>query len=245
VLLAHISDLHIGHDPEDRALDRARRVVDRLNALPGEVDAVLVTGDLADHGTAEEYRGVRDVLAALRFPALICPGNHDVREAYREVLLAEPAAPGPVNQVHRVAGYTIAMCDSSIPGRADGHLDDETLAWLDGVLTETDDPALVCFHHPPVRLGIPWLDDIRQHGAARLADLLAGHPHVRAVLCGHAHTAAASTFADRPLLVAPGVVSTMLLPFESHALIDYDLAPAIAFHVFAEDNPPVTHFRTS
>jgi 3',5'-cyclic AMP phosphodiesterase CpdA len=245
VTLAHLSDLHVGQDDEDRALRRARQVVDYLNAIPGDLDGVLVTGDLADHGTADEYREVRELLATLRFPVLTCPGNHDVREAYETELLGVPATAGaPVNRVHRLAGLTIAMCDSTIPGDAAGHLDDDTLTWLDKVLADTDDPALVCFHHPPIRLHIPFVDDIRQRGAERLADVVAAHENVRAVLCGHAHTGATSTFAGRPLVVAPGVTTTIAAPWESRAPygIEYGLPPALAYHVL-DDAGLVTHFR--
>lgn len=249
VTLAHVSDLHVGQDRGDggeRALLRARQVVDYLNAMPGEVDGVLVTGDLADHGTAEEYRVVAEVLGALRFPVLTCPGNHDERVAYQTTLLSEPDSGGEaVNHVHQLAGFTVAMCDSTIPGRDDGLLDDSTLAWLDKVLSDTEEPALVCFHHPPVKLHIPIVDAIRQFGADRLAELLGQHDNVASVLCGHAHIGVVSTFAGRPLVVAPGVVSTLVPPFESavpHG-VDYGLPPALAFHVF-DGSELVTHFRS-
>jgi Icc protein len=249
ITLAHISDLHIGQDRGDggaRALRRARQVVDHLNGMAGAVDAVLATGDLADHGTADEYRTVAELLATLRFPVLTCPGNHDERVAYQTVLLREPDEGGaPVNHVHRLPGLTVAMCDSTIPGRDDGLLDDTTLTWLDKVLSDSgDEPALVCFHHPPVRLHIPTVDGIRQFGAERLTDMVAQHDNVLAVLCGHAHTGATATFAGRPVIVAPGVVSTVLPPFESAAGIDYDLPPSIAFHVLDDDRGLVTHFRS-
>jgi hypothetical protein len=47
------------------------------------------------------------------------------------------------------------------------------------------------FHHPQVRLHDPFIDAIRQHGEERLAGLVERHPHVIAILCGHAHTPAA------------------------------------------------------
>jgi 3',5'-cyclic-AMP phosphodiesterase len=246
VTLAHLSDLHIGQDHDGdggaRALRRAQQAVAHLNGLPGDLDAVLVTGDLADHGTPDEYRSVSELLGTLRFPVLTCPGNHDERVAYRTTLLGEPDGHGePINQVHQLAGLTIAMCDSSIPGRNDGLLDDTTLTWLDKVLSDTEDPALVCFHHPPVKLHHPFLDSIRLGDEERLADVL--NDKVVAVLCGHAHTAATTTFAGRPLVVAPGVVSTIVLPFESDGIVDYGLPPAIAFHVL-DDRGLVTHFRS-
>lgn len=246
MLLAQISDLHIGQDYQNdggtRALHRAHRVIDYLNSLPGDVDGVLVTGDLADHGLPDEYRTVRELLGMLRFPVFTCPGNHDERVAYQTTLLGEASEDGePVNHVHHLGGFTIVMCDSSIPRRNEGLLDDTTLTWLDKVLTETEDPALVCFHHPPVVLHNPFLDEIRLRNDEQFADVL--NDKVVAVLCGHAHTAATTTFAGRPLVVAPGVVSQSVLPVEGDHVVDYDLPPAVALHV-VDDRGLVTHFRS-
>jgi 3',5'-cyclic AMP phosphodiesterase CpdA len=240
IVLAHVSDTHL--DGSERNAERAGRVMGYLNGLRQPVDAVLVTGDLADHGTLAEYEEVRKVLSS-PYPTFTCPGNHDVREAYRAVLLDEEGT-GPINRVHRAGGAVFAMCDSSIPGRANGFLDDDTLGWLDGVLESTtpETPVFVCFHHPPVRLHSPFIDEIRQHGEQRLAEILTPYPQVVGVLCGHAHTPAASTFAGRPLLVAPGVVSTLRLPWEHGDVLDYDLPPAIAFHVLDEWRL-TTHYR--
>lgn len=246
MLLAHISDLHIGQNYRDdggeRALRRARQVVEYLNGLPREVDGVLVTGDIADHGAPEEYRQARELLATLRYPVFTCPGNHDERVAYEQHLLGEQDGAGEaVNQVHELAGFTIAMCDSSIPGQDPGLLDDATLVWLEKVLTETDNPALVCFHHPPVRLHQPYIDRILLQNDERLAEVLTDN--VVAVLCGHAHMAATTTFAGRPLVVAPGVVSTVVLPLEGDHVVDFGLPPAVAFHVTG-DHGLVSHFRS-
>lgn len=241
LVLAHVSDTHL--DGGERAALRAERVLTYLAELAGPIDAVLVTGDIADHGLPAEYEQARKLLPT-SLPVLTCPGNHDVRAAYREVLLGEAPGDTPVNRVHRVAGAVFAMCDSSIPGRDDGHLADETLDWLDGTLAAlAGKPAFVCFHHPPVVLHSPVLDGIRQFGEHRLAEVLAGRPDVVALLCGHAHTGAASTFAGRPLLVAPGVVSTLRLPWEGTDVLDFDLPPAIAFHVLDAGRRLTTHYR--
>ncbi|GAA1396296.1 metallophosphoesterase [Kitasatospora putterlickiae] len=246
--IAHLSDIHLGQDHHGDAGERARRRAERvmayLDALPGPLDAVLVTGDLADHGTAAEYREAAEVLAS-RHPVLTCPGNHDVRGAYREVLLGEAPSGGPVNRLHALPGADVLMLDSSIPGQDDGLLDDATLDWLDAELGagRTESPALVAFHHPPVELHLPHVDPIRQFGAVRLARVLRRHPRVAALLCGHAHTPAATTFAGLPLLVAPGVVSTVTLPCEGGSGIAFDHPPMLAFHVLDGDRRPTTHYR--
>lgn len=245
IVLAHLSDIHI--DAGQRSIERTRMVMDYLNGLPYDLDAVLVTGDIADHGLAAEYEQARQLLAS-RHPVLICPGNHDERAAFRQFLLGQPGAATPVNQVLETAGLVIALCDSSVPGKDHGHLDDETLAWLDGVLSRTSETAkaLVGFHHPPAELHVPYVDSIRQVGEQRLADLADRHRHLVAFLSGHAHTPAATTFAGRPLLVAPGVVSTLRLPWEGQAhpedFVHLDLPPAVAFHI-VDDGRLTTHYR--
>jgi len=243
LLLAHVSDVHL--DGSAVRAERARRVAAYLAALPRPVDAVLLTGDIADHGRPEEYAEARELIGALPGPVLTCPGNHDVRAAYRSGLLGRPAADGPVNEAHRVGGAVIAMCDSSVPGRPEGYLDDATLTWLDEVIGGAPEgaPVFVCFHHPPVALHSTYVDPIRQFGEERLAAVIGRHERVVALLCGHAHTPAATTFAGRPLLVAPGVVSTLRLPWERDDPLDYDLPPAIAFHVLGDDGRLTTHYR--
>ncbi|TQN28398.1 3',5'-cyclic AMP phosphodiesterase CpdA [Haloactinospora alba] len=242
IVLAHTSDLHL--DGGEHSTNRAARVMSYLNGLPDAIDAVLVTGDIADHGHAAEYERANEVLSS-PLPVFTGPGNHDTRAAYRDVLLGQPPTDSPVNVVHRAAGALFAFCDSTVPGRSDGYLADETIDWLDRVLADNPEgvPVFVCLHHPPVTLHSPYLDAMRQHGEQRLADLIERNPQVAAVLCGHAHTAAATTFAGRPLLVAPGVSSTLKLPWEPGETFDYEHPPAVAFHVLDEQLRVTTHYR--
>ncbi|MEU9997471.1 metallophosphoesterase [Streptomyces sp. NPDC050848] len=250
IVIAHLSDIHVDGSP--RSAERTEAVTAYLESLDIDLDAVVVTGDIADHGLASEYARVRELLRT-RHPLLVCPGNHDDRDTFHDVLLGRPTdRPGaPVNQVLRGDGFVLALGDSSIPGKDEGYLEDETLAWLEGVLDETPEevPVLIGFHHPPSMLQMPFVDGIRQFGEDRLAELAGRHPGVVAFLCGHAHTAAATTFAGRPLLVAPGVVSTSKLPWEpyshpkDHVYRD-EMAPSLAFHLLDETGRITTHFRS-
>ncbi|MFJ9863800.1 metallophosphoesterase [Streptomyces sp. NPDC101165] len=241
VVLAQISDLHL--DGTERATERATRVMDYLAGREQPVDAVLVTGDIADHGAESEYEQAAGLLTG-PFPVLTCPGNHDVRQAYRKALLGEPASDGPVNRLHHVAGTAILMCDATIPGRDEGLLAPETVEWLASTLDGLADdvPALIAFHQPPVRLHHPLPDDSRLQQPEDLAELLTAHPQVVAVLTGHAHTAAASTFAGRPLLVAPAVTWNLRLPWEAGDEVA-DQPPGIAFHILDDERRLTTHYR--
>lgn len=244
IVLAQISDLHFNGTA--RNSERVARVMDYLNGFPQPVDALLVTGDIADRGLVSEYTEARKFFEGVSSPVLLLPGNHDERKAYREALLDEEPDCAPINEAHLIGGVLFAMLDSSIPERADGLLADETLEWLEDLLSDTRDdvPVFVCFHHPPVEVHNDMIDGIRQFGEQRLAEIAARYPQVVAFLCGHAHTAGASTFAGRPLLIAPGVASTLLLPWESEQDISLELPPAFALHILDDSGRLTTHYRS-
>ena len=93
IVFAQFSDTHL-NEGQDRAR-RAAAAVAYLNGLDVALDAVLVTGDIADHGLPAEYRQARAIWSSSRHPVLSCPGNHDARAAYRQAL-AKPVTWTPV-----------------------------------------------------------------------------------------------------------------------------------------------------
>ncbi|SBT41589.1 3',5'-cyclic AMP phosphodiesterase CpdA [Micromonospora auratinigra] len=244
MIIAHLSDTHIDGHP--RSAERTARVMDHLNALARPVDAILITGDVADHGEVAEYETAARLFASPT-PVLVCPGNHDVRDAYRKGLLGDDSGgDGPINARHDVAGASFLLADSSVPGEDHGHLDAETLDWLAAELAAVPagTPTFIALHHPPVALHHPVVDAMRLLPADPLAELVAAHPQVVAVLTGHFHTAAASTFADRPLRIAPGVVSTLRMPWEGAGpLATQSQPPGVAFHVYDDTGLLTTHYR--
>jgi Icc-related predicted phosphoesterase len=109
--------------------------------------------------------------------------------------------------------------------------------------TPEETPLLIGLHHPPVELGSSLLDPMRQLGEQRLADVLSVRSGPTYLLCGHAHTPSATTFAGMPLIVAPGVRSTLLLPWENPPdTVDETRAPGLAMHLLSAGRL-TTHFR--
>ncbi len=240
ILIAHLSDTHF--DGHERSQSRAQLVMDYLNALPGRLDAIVHTGDITDHGLAAEHEQAAKTLVSA-IPVHTCPGNHDGYTPYD----------GPLNRAVEVGAAVLLLTDSVIQGRDDGAFSNETLDWLATELASVQSrrPVLIAFHHPPVLLHHALIDGINLAEASqrRLADLMAEHPNVAAILCGHAHTPAAATFAGRPVLVAPGVTSRLALPWEVDGelawknTIDYGQPPAVAFHVLDDHGRITTHYR--
>ncbi|RJO78900.1 phosphodiesterase [Nocardia panacis] len=246
ILVAQVSDTHF--DLGDRNAERARRVFDFLTGLRRAPDLILATGDITDSGKPEQYEQARAVFA-VDIPVLTIPGNHDDRVAFRTALLGVPAASGPINRLHRVGDLTVIALDSSIPGEAGGALGADTYRWLRAVLAETpaDHRILMALHHPPAHLFSPIVDEIALAEPDRLAEVVAADDRILAVLTGHAHSPATTTFAGRPLLIAPSTATVLGGVWElelPHHVMDYAPDPAVALHLIGENRALTTHFRT-
>lgn len=242
LLLAHISDLHL--DGAERATERATRTLDHLTRLHRRPDALLVTGDLAHTGSEEEYRRAAQLLD-VPFPVLTCPGTHDDRASLRRHLLGRAPSAEPLNQLHHVNGTAVLVCDSTVPGHSGGHLEPSTLMWINQTLEalQGDTPALLAFHHPPARVHHPLSDRVRLDNAEDLAGLLRAHPRVAGILVGHAHTGGVTTFAGLPLLLAPALIRSAPMPWDSEHTAAMDQPPGVAFHLLDQDHRLTTHFR--
>jgi 3',5'-cyclic AMP phosphodiesterase CpdA len=243
-VIAHLSDPHL--DGSEEARTRLRIVTSYVRA--STVDVVLVTGDLADHGLLAEYDEVARELS-FDVPVLMLPGNHDVSAALRTGLAAYVTSSGeghPVHQVRDVGAARFVLVDSTVPGEDHGLLSDTTLTWLDGVLRErVDGPLFVAMHHPPFELHHPVMDQWKLQNPEALAEVLTGAP-VTAVLTGHVHNSIVTTFAGHPVLGAPGIRSTVPLPFEvqpTTGLVDPSAHPGLAFHLHTDGSALQTVYR--
>jgi Icc protein len=119
---------------------------------------------------------------------------------------------------HEAAGAVFAMCDSTIPGRPEGFLADETIEWRERVLADEvgGAPAFVCFHQPPVELGSPQIDIIRQQSEDRLTTAVIGRHPSSSLCCAATRIRSPPRPAPVCRLVTPGAASTAHFPFEPH-----------------------------
>ena len=228
-VIAHLSDPHL--DTSQARLDRLTAVLRECVALP-VLDAIVVTGDLADHGDAAEYD---ELFAALprQVPTLVLPGNHDLADPLRAALHAHGAAPD-LNASLRVPGLHVIGLDSHLDGHVEGVLGADALAYAHDQLADGDEPVLLAMHHPAVPVGHITMDRFGLQNPADLATLVKSSSRVVGILTGHVHTALATTFAGVPLAGAPGIVSTMRLGSRTDPVADTTAMPGLAVHTLED-----------
>jgi len=224
--LVQLSDLHLraGEGREGPAL-RLAQAVRQVAALQPRPRAVLLSGDIADTPSRADYEQALELLAPLQLPLHAIPGNHDDRELLREYFAPTPAPAGaPVCFVSTCGALRVVGADSAYGGPEAGALGHAQLQWLaDTLEQEPTMPTLLALHHPPVMTGVRSMDAIALAADERVAleELLEAHPQVRAVTCGHVHTAMTTSFAGRPLLICPSTNSAVVLDLRAREDIPF------------------------
>lgn len=237
VLLAQLSDLHIGANENGvDPVPRLEAVVEAVCSLPNPVDAVLVSGDLTHDGGQPEFQFVRQLLERLEAPLHVMPGNHDDRALLREAFGLPGKGAEPVNYSVDVSELRLVVFDSNVPGQDPGRYDPEKLRWLDSELgAQPERPTLLAMHHPPLATGVREWDGINLEPGQReaLAEVVAKHPQLRAIVGGHLHRIAASALAGCPVLAAPSTYLQARPDFHAED-VEFGGAPGFALHALLD-----------
>lgn len=207
LFIAHLSDPHLMTGPLGvEPATRLHTALGRVLGLDPRPDCVVITGDLTEHADPQDYQTLRTVLAGFPLPLFLVAGNHDSSAELSKAFAGTPHLNGGVSTRYVVScsEATLVVLDSSKPGTPAGELGTEQLAWLDEQLSGCRDrPALVCLHHPPIRVGIPFFDAMNLIDRKPLAEVISRHRHVVRVLAGHVHRPISAAFAGSTVTVAP------------------------------------------
>jgi 3',5'-cyclic-AMP phosphodiesterase len=237
-LLAQLSDPHIGAEWADGdPVAGLARVVESVRALGRQPNAVLVSGDLAEHASDDEYEQVRALLAPLAAPLYVLPGNHDDRRALHRHFGVPGSAGEPVQYSVRLGPMRLVVLDTTRPGEDPGALDREELDWLDAELqAEPRLPTLLAMHHPPVGTAVPAWDRLGLPAADRraLGEVIQRHPQVRRVVAGHVHRMITGDLAGAAVLTVPSTYVQGRLTIGAHEIELSDDPAGFALHAVVE-----------
>jgi len=112
VVVAQLSDMHLGMKDKPEAADNLRRAVDMINQR--HPDAVIVSGDIGE--TPAARREAQAILSALKAPIYCVPGNHDDTADNVDAYTADF---GKNYYEFKIKGLTFFAIDSQLLGNFD------------------------------------------------------------------------------------------------------------------------------
>ena len=256
MLVAQITDLHLGFDPGNpdeynrQRLDRTLATLAAMTPLP---DLLLATGDIADNGDDEDsYKRYKEAIAGLPFPVLPAMGNHDSREAFLAEFPETPVADGFIQYAIEDFPVRILVLDTLEAGRHGGGFCESRAAWLNARLAEAPGrPTLIVLHHPPIATGLSWMtENPEAEWVLRLRPIVEAHPNIVAMTSGHLHRPIVTRWAGTALAVCPSTAPLVALDMEpmdpetpdDRAMIVAD-QPWFALHYW-NGRELITHFDT-
>jgi 3',5'-cyclic AMP phosphodiesterase CpdA len=243
MLICQLTDLHVcpagtlAYGTVDTNA-MAERTLAAVAAFDPRPDVLLLTGDLVDRGEDAAYAMLRALLhRTVSIPTYALPGNHDQRDAMRRGLgglLGPAGAAGPDGMICYVIEHLplrIVMLDTLVPGANHGELGDNQLAFLDQALAAAPErPTVIAMHHPPFATGIGFMDRDMLRDADAFGAVVARHPQVERVLCGHVHRAITGRVAHAAAIIAPPACHQVALVLAEGAPGAYVIEP-LAFTV--------------
>ena len=255
ILVAQITDLHIGFDrdnPHELNVRRLNLVVDHLNAMRPKPSLLLVTGDLVERGDdLDAYRHMVALMARWEGPIVWAVGNHDSRSGFRTVLPNVPVDEnGFIQYETDHGGVRWIVLDTLDEGRHGGMVCEKRAAWLKTRLAERENvPTIIVLHHPPVDTGIDWMSALScEAWVQRLEEVIRPAQQVVGIIAGHVHRPIATSFAGKQLTVCCSAAPWLALDLEDidparpdgRSLIIGD-PPAYALHYWNGERL-LTHF---
>ena len=127
-------------------LIQIRRSLEKIDL--SKIDFVIITGDLVESGTYEDYVILKSELEKLldNTPYILTLGNHDNKEAFYKGWFNKECN-NPYNTVKEIGELRIISFDNSQYRNSNGFISDEQYKWLENQLKDTKKDTILMIHH--------------------------------------------------------------------------------------------------
>ncbi|TAN08039.1 MAG: phosphodiesterase [Rhizobiaceae bacterium] len=244
--LLQLTDLHVSSVPDHSLLDtrdRLERCIRSIRSYHADADLCIITGDLADDGSAQSYGLLKEMLSELAVPVRLTIGNHDIRRNFQESFPDNPRDENGFTQFVIDMGDTrIIVLDTLAEGKIYGWLCDKRMRWLDRELGNAGGRDVYIFmHHPAFPIGLRHHQKIGLVQSQEFIRVCTRHGNVRRIFAGHVHAETNVRSGNLYMSICRGV-SQHLLFDQLNANATY-IAHAPAYNVIlADEHGEAIHF---
>lgn len=204
MIIAQLSDIHA--DGTSEPLRRLDKVLGWLKPLAP--DAIIISGDLAEHAHEQCYGEIRTRLEGMGAPFFLVPGNVDDPPALRRVFAERFGwSAGDKLSCSGVVGGQMRVIGLDVTVRGAHHGDaEQVLEWLEAELASSSLPSLIFQHQHPFMCGIDGKDRHHCYNQEALSRVIGrAGPGVMGLTCGHVHRPMFTRFAGLPATMAPSI----------------------------------------
>ena len=235
--LIQLSDLHLVPPGKltSKVLDTNAILEETINEILskkdyfGQIDGLVVTGDVSDDGSMESYLSAYEKLSKLNVPILVIPGNHDLRDPMRKVFHENVQFSKNSSQFDWVFEFDetlIIGLDTLVEGENFGFLEEKSLDFLSHQLSNSSGSDLVLLiHHPPIKTGIYFMDQIGLTNTSDLSECLKATNRPIKILCGHVHGVYHGLLDIHPVVSAPSICSAFEFNRQEFAPVGFNKGP--------------------
>ena len=201
-----LTDTHIFQDINKdfdgvNTYESLKRVIQFARQDHWPPDAILLTGDLVHDPTVEAYKNLLSVIQELEAPVICLPGNHDSPGLMYKQLNSKNVS---THKLIVTKHWIIIMLNTVIENSHSGKLESSELEYLDQTLQLFEDKfSLICLHHPPVKIGSPWMDAMGLENSTEFFSIVDKHNKIKGILWGHIHQEFSSKYNEILLMATP------------------------------------------
>lgn len=203
-----LSDLHITENGnsiwETYTFSHFQKAFQIISSIKN-IEAIVVSGDIADMGSRWAYDFVHKKLLSLGLPVYYVPGNHDsIAEMYSIIDKEHFLTPFYLNDWKFIPLNSV-LPDETSPGKnmGRGYLDKYDLIQLNNEL-KTDKKICLILHHPPIEQD-GWLNRKLLDNREDLNSIIANNKNIKLVLYGHTHYHSIKVIGHTTYICAPSV----------------------------------------
>lgn len=190
--LIQFSDIHLTTPPEtiygrDPNVNFTAGLKHCLS-LHSDAAALIISGDLTEHGELENYERLKAQIEGVRVPTYLTIGNHDNRDNFAKVFPEHIDENGFAQRVFKLPKGTGIMLDTRNPNEHWGELCTTRLEWLSKQLKEVEGPVWLFMHHHPIRTHLERMDFFMMRDHEAFGDIIAPYrDKIAHIFFGHIH----------------------------------------------------------
>ncbi|MFT0211724.1 3',5'-cyclic-AMP phosphodiesterase [Pseudomonas sp. F1_0610] len=231
--IVQITDSHLFSQPDAQllgitTLESFKQVVSLVRQEMGEIDLLLVTGDIAQDSSPVAYRQFAHYTEGLASNTRWLPGNHD------ELLQMQSFCRNNsfLNTQTSLGNWLLLTLNSHVRHQSYGYLAD--IPALEKKLKTTEqEHIMLAIHHHILPLGSAWLDNINLRNADEFLACIKQFPQVKLVSCGHAHQLSDLTLEHIRIVTTPSTC-VQFMPWAEDFKVDTQQPGFRVFQLYAD-----------